>query len=149
MPSEQRTASAGSSRGPRTTENLTPAQRSLVQLMRDRQFGRIENLPVKSGQPVLRDALLVQVQRLDGGRPRAGPPAEEHYQLKQEVCAMFEEFARLQNCLVVRLGFRHGLPVQLETAPLDPSGSESTGMTPRLLPIGPRGSRKRSSSPES
>jgi hypothetical protein len=33
--------------------------------MRDRQFGRIENLRVEGGQPVLGGAWLVQVQRLE------------------------------------------------------------------------------------
>jgi hypothetical protein len=47
------TASAGSSRGPRTTGDLTPAQRALEQTMRDRQFGRIENLRVEVDSPFL------------------------------------------------------------------------------------------------
>jgi hypothetical protein len=38
---------------PLLAQDLSPAQRSLVALMHVHQFGRIENLPVRAGEPTL------------------------------------------------------------------------------------------------
>jgi hypothetical protein len=104
-----------SSRGPRTTGDLTPAQRALLQILRDYQFGRIENMRVQAGVPLLGvGTRLVRIARLDGSR-RTHLLGEEAFELKHQICELFEELTRLQDCLVVRLEFRHGLPLQLET----------------------------------
>jgi len=143
MPSDERTASLGSPRGPRTTEHLTSAQRALFRVMRDWQYGRIENMRVERGEPVLGSgARLVRIARLDGGRQRFDTAGEEQCQLKQEIHNLFEELTRLQDCLVLRLEFRNGLPMRLETVPLDGTVSESIGDIPRAETHSPRGSRK-------
>ena len=53
MPSDEKAPPSGSSPGPRTTDDLTTAQRALLQILRDYQFGRIENMRVQAGQPLL------------------------------------------------------------------------------------------------
>jgi hypothetical protein len=143
MKLDERSLLSLSHRTPRTTEHLTAAQRALVQVMRDWQFGRIENMRVEGGQPILGGgAKLVRVQRLDADRQRTQALREAEWQLKQEIRSLFEELTRLQDCLIVRLGFRHGLPVQLETAPLPDAGDKSADSVPRLSLRSPRGSRK-------
>jgi hypothetical protein len=125
MPSEGKAPPSGSSRLPRTTADLTPAQGALLQILRDYQFGRIENMPVRAGQPLLGvGARLVRIARLDGGKRQTYIPGEEQFELKQEICRLFDELIRLQDCLVVRLEFRHGLPFQLETTPFVSVGGE-------------------------
>ena len=52
---------------PRTTRDLTAAERFLLQIMRENQFGRVENLRVQAGQPLLdRGVKVVRVARLGG-----------------------------------------------------------------------------------
>jgi len=86
-----------------------------VDLMREHQFGRIENMSVRAGQPILDQELkVVRVARLGGER---GPnvPGGDEFELKQSVRDLFEELVRLRNGTVIRLEFRHGLPCMLET----------------------------------
>ncbi len=40
-------------RVPLMAQDLSPGQRSLVELMQKHQFGRIENMPVRAGEPIL------------------------------------------------------------------------------------------------
>jgi hypothetical protein len=128
MPPDEKSILSSSHSGPRTARDLTVAQRSLFHIMREYQFGRIENMHVQAGQPLLdRGARLVRIARLD--RHRADAPGGDDLQLKPPFCELFDELMRLQDCLVVRLEFRHALPLQLETTPYcresgDPSGGE-------------------------
>jgi hypothetical protein len=138
MPSDEKATPSGSSPKPRTTKDLTTAQRALLQILRDYQFGRIENMRVQAGQPLLGvGTRLVRIARLDGSR-RTHVPDEEPFELKQQICGLFDELTQLQDCLVVRLEFRHGLPLQLETTPFVGVGGEPQG---EVLRAGTRGAR--------
>jgi hypothetical protein len=95
---------------------LSPEQRSLVDLMHVHQFGRIENMRVLAGQPILdHDVRVVSVARL-GGENATNQVASEEYELKRPVRDLFDRLARLDNGTVILLEFRHGLPFRLETA---------------------------------
>ena len=112
---------------PRTTRDLTPAQRLLLQIMSEHRFGRLENVQVQDGQPVLDLRVkVVRVARLGGKSGGTTVPATGEFELKQEVCDLFDELARLRYGEIVRLEFRHGLPFLLETlaAPVAGDGSD-------------------------
>ncbi len=106
----------------RTSRELTNAQRSFLQIMREHQFGRIENLTVQDGQPVLdRRIRIVRVARLGGPRSETELAISDDFELNQSVCDLFAELSRLQNATTIRLEFRHGLPWLLETIEAGPS----------------------------
>jgi hypothetical protein len=84
--------------------------------MREYQFGRIENMSVRAGQPILdRDVKVVRVSRLGGQSGSTSALHPDEFELKRPVRDLFDELARLQNGVVVRLEFRHGLPFTVET----------------------------------
>jgi hypothetical protein len=100
----------------RTTRDLTPAQLLLLRIMSEHRFGRLENLPIQDGQPVLdRGVKVVRVARLGGNSGGTTVPSTDEFELKQAVCDLFDELARLRYGEIVRLEFRHGLPFLLET----------------------------------
>ena len=118
-----------------TTQHLTPAQRNLLRILREFQFGRIENLRVECGQPLVDcDTKIVRVARLGGKGNGPDISAADEYELKQAFCDLFDELTQLGDGLVLRLEFRHGLPWLLETAAAvgdqgsepDKQGSRST-----------------------
>jgi hypothetical protein len=114
MPTDQ----SQTAREPLRTQDLSPAQHSLVDLMYLHQFGRIENMPVRVGEPILNsDVKLVRVARLGGSSDAANFVGTDEFELKGQVRDLFEELERLQNGMVIRLEFRHGLPFLLETTP--------------------------------
>jgi hypothetical protein len=101
----------------RTTRDLTDAQRWLLRIMSECQFGRIENLCVQGGQPVPDRCLkIVRVTRLGANGGSAPVPAEAgDFELKQAIRDLFDEFSRIGDGVVHRLEFRYGLPFQVET----------------------------------
>jgi hypothetical protein len=99
-----------------TSFDLSPQWRALIELMWKLQFGRIENMIVRAGQPILDGAVtVVCVARLarTGGTKAS---STDEFELKGQVRNLFDELARLENGRVIRLEFRHGLPFLLETA---------------------------------
>jgi hypothetical protein len=98
----------------RAISTLSAQRRRLVQLMRTLRFGRIENLIVRDGEPVLTaEVRVVRVAKLGGD---IAPIIENalDFELKQPVRDLFEELMQIQNGTVL-IEFRHGLPFTLET----------------------------------
>ena len=57
---------------PRRADGLSPGQRSLVELMQVHQFGWIENMSVRAGQPILNGAVKSGAGRVIRWRQRCG-----------------------------------------------------------------------------
>lgn len=108
----------------RTTRDLTADQLRLVLIMRDYQFGRVENMSVREGQPVLdHDVKIVRVARLTGDAGTTDSIGAGEFELKRAVRDLFAELTQLQNGKVIRLEFKHGLPFLLELAEGKPASS--------------------------
>jgi len=108
----------------RTARSLSAQHRSLVEMMSEHQFGRIENMSIRAGQPVLDGNMrIVRVARLGAGSEVGKIPRSDDFELKKAVCDLLDELEHLQNCMVVLLEFKHGLPFLLETTPNCPARS--------------------------
>lgn len=92
--------------------SLSAPCRRLLALFQLLNFGRLENLVVRNGEPcfephprVLRDIKI-------GGdnRPRPESCASD-FDLKSQVVEFFDELARVRSGVVLTLTVRHGLPV--------------------------------------
>ncbi|HNO79221.1 MAG TPA: hypothetical protein PKN33_14305 [Phycisphaerae bacterium] len=98
------------------SKNLTPARRRLVEAMRRLAFGRIENLVVRDGEPILDATTRFRRERKLGviGSPphRPIPPT---CSLKSEIRELFDEFAAIGDGIVDAIEIRHGLPFRLIT----------------------------------
>ena len=98
-----------------TAGGLSAQQRSLVELMQRHQFGRIENMAVQGGQPVL--GLRVKViQVAHFGSRNASTPisSASDFELKSQVLALFARLGSLPDGTEVKLEFKHGLPFSIE-----------------------------------
>ena len=99
----------------RTTQDLTKAERHLVQLMAEVQFGRFENLQIRAGQPILNDDVkVVRVARLGGESGSTLVLRTDEFELKRAVCDLLDRLTELENGTILKLEFRHGLPNLLE-----------------------------------
>lgn len=100
-----------------TTRDLSPQQRALLEMIRTHQFGRIEDMQIREGQPELdRDLRVIRTARLGGESLTTRIQVAEDFELKQAFCDLFDELERLNNGMVIKLEFRHGLPFLLETS---------------------------------
>jgi len=94
--------------------DLPPAGARLVELMQGINFGRIEDLSVTDGVPVLcpppRVIREVKFGAENGPRPEA---AIEDFLLKSQVVEFFDQLSRLGDGVVESVEVRHGLPFRM------------------------------------
>jgi len=95
-------------------QDLTGAQRRIVRLMQRINFGRIEALAVKHGEPVFdpppRIVRQVKFGADNGARPEA---AKEDFALKAQVCDLFAELEGMSDGVIRSLEVKHGLPFKM------------------------------------
>lgn len=101
---------------PTTLLSLSPARKKLVQQVHSLQFGRIENLRVLNGEPLL-DPPPDFVREVKLGRESWPPvqPRTSDYALKSAVEDLFRELDRIGTGVVDCIEVRHGLPVRVVT----------------------------------
>lgn len=97
-----------------TKGSLLPPSRRLLQLMQEVNFGRIEDLAVRNGQPVLDPGPRIVREVKFGGEngPRAQRGAED-FTLKAHVVELFEYLNRMGNGTIEALEIKHGLPFRM------------------------------------
>ena len=96
---------------------LPASRRRLVELMQRINFGRIEHLAVRGGEPVLDPPPRVVREIKIGGEN--GPRAEvrsDDFCLKRQVTELFDHLRELGNGVVESLEIKHGLPFRLMVA---------------------------------
>ncbi len=101
----------------RTKRSLSSARQQLVMLMQEVNYGKIEGLPIREGEPVfeppprvLRDFLLGKINEPHTARGKGD------FALKEQVMALFDLFDREQSVTVESLVVQNGLPVRMTVA---------------------------------
>jgi hypothetical protein len=102
---------------PFSKSELPEGGRRLVELMQRINFGRIENLPVRGGAPVLdpppRVVREIKIGGDNGPRPEA---RRQDFPLKEQVTELFAHLEALGDGTVEVLEVKHGLPFRLLVA---------------------------------
>lgn len=99
----------------RTKSSLSPAQNQLLDLMAEINFGRIEQLVVRGGEPVLQPPPKV-VRKIKLGADN-GPRQERDgrdFLLKEKVQEFFGHLEDLGTGTVMRIEVQAGLPFSME-----------------------------------
>lgn len=101
----------------RTKQSLSPARRRLVELMQEVNFGRIEGLYVRDGEPVLEHTPNV-LRDIVFGKMNAPNPARgrDDFALKEQLIELFELFDRERSVTVESLVVQNGLPIRMTVA---------------------------------
>lgn len=98
-----------------TKSALSPNRQRLVDAMQQLNFGRIEGLVIRDGEPTFSPApRLIQDIKIgsadNGPRPELG---REDFALKASVIELFEHFDRLCDGTIVVVEVRYGLPFRV------------------------------------
>jgi hypothetical protein len=107
----------------RTKSSLSPSQSRLVELLQQLNFGRVEGLRIRAGEPIFEPAPRI-IQKLKIGSEN-GPRVEgalPDFWLKQQVIEMFETIARVGDGEILSIDVKYGLPFALEIERPLPSG---------------------------
>lgn len=99
--------------------DLTHAEARLIEQGQDINFGRIESLTVRRGQPVMdpppRVVRKLRIGGENGSRPEAGL---RDFVLKREMVELIEVIREMGDGVVRSIEIRHGLPVSIEVESL-------------------------------
>ena len=101
-------------RGATTKGNLSPARQRLVELMQRLNFGRIDHLEVRGGEPVLdpMPAVVREHKFCADNTPR--PEAGRDCKLKNQVADLMALLDEIGDGTISVLSFKHGLPFHAE-----------------------------------
>ena len=96
-------------------QELSRDRRRLLDIMRGMGYGRIENLTIRTGEPVINKSLRLVHEKLLGKKVKSRilpPPADS--ELKAQQIELFACFDQMQDGLVPILKVQDGLPFQLQ-----------------------------------
>jgi len=100
-----------------TKTTLTLARKRLIELMQDINYGRIERLQIRDGEPVF-DPQPIRLKLFIFGKQN-GPNTSSRndgFALKKKVVELFEVFDREQSLSIHELVIDNGLPVRMTAA---------------------------------
>jgi hypothetical protein len=112
-----------------TKASLSAPRRQLLQTMQKLDFGRIEGLTLRDGEPVFIDSQPQVIREIRIGKESVPRPelGKDDFVLKAPVVRLFEHLASLGNVTGAVILVKHGLPDRL----LVPEGVQSDGNRPR------------------
>ena len=94
-----------------TKQSLSPSRQQFVELMQDVNFGKIDGITVRNGEPIFDPPpRLIREIKLSGEN---GPRPELHigdFVLKDQVVKLFEHFDDLGNGTIGSIEVKQGLP---------------------------------------
>jgi len=97
-----------------TSAQLSHQGQRLITWMRSIRFGRIENLQIRCGEPVLDPSpRIVREYKFGVVSEKDASNVPGNFTLKSEVVELFRVFTKLQDGRVDVLELRHGLPFRL------------------------------------
>lgn len=99
---------------PVSKQHVSSCRARLLELMQALNFGRIERLPVRAGEPVL-DPLptIVREVKFGGENGVRDERSLGDFVLKDQVVELFEELDRLRDGLIDVLTVKRGLPFNM------------------------------------
>jgi hypothetical protein len=98
---------------PQTKTALSPARRRLLDLMQEVNFGSIERLRVRGGDPVFDPPPKVMRDVKLGTEPAPSPTGPGEGELKTQVRDLFKHMDAMGNGTVRRIEIQHGIPFRL------------------------------------
>jgi len=94
--------------------DLSEPRRQLLELMQELDFGRIEALAVRAGEPVLDPPpKIVREVKFGGQNGPRDERALDDFSLKAQVVELFDELDRLGDGVIDVLTVKHGLPFNM------------------------------------
>jgi hypothetical protein len=96
-------------------QDLSELRRRLVHTMQWVQFGRIEQLTVIDGEPVLTsETRIIRTIKFGRTTPTERPVAGQSFALKQDVIAFLDLLTEMRRGIVVSIDVANGLPLKAE-----------------------------------
>lgn len=95
---------------PCSTEELTESERRLLEICQKVQFGRLLDLHVEQGQPLLGSRLTVERDHKYGSCEQVARPIDDHYMLKAQQRDFIARLRATEDLQIMRVQIQNGLP---------------------------------------
>jgi hypothetical protein len=93
---------------------MTPPRQRLVDLVGEIQFGRIENLQIRGGDPAFDPPpTVIRVLKLSAAGSNSGTPASDQTR-RRAFAELFAHFARMRDGTIEKIQIANGLPMFAE-----------------------------------
>lgn len=90
---------------------LSAPRQALVRLLQSINFGYVEGLEIRRGEPVFNPAPMVYVEvKLDAAAAPRPEMESADFELRSEVVRLVEQFDDLGDGSIERIDIRHGVP---------------------------------------
>jgi hypothetical protein len=97
-----------------TKAMISVPRRQLLEMMQRLNFGRIENLRLRAGEPAFEPApRVIQDIKIGGENGPRKETARDDFELKSQVLELFEHLTEIGNGSIALLEIKHGLPFRL------------------------------------
>ena len=98
----------------KTKSGLSKGRCSLLELMQRMDFGRIEGLVVRAGEPVVDSgARIIREIKLGGEHSSRTELERGDFELKAQVIELFQCLSEIENGTIACVDVKHGLPFRL------------------------------------
>lgn len=95
-------------------KHLSQSRRALLELMQRIRFGRIDNLVVEDGEPVLQPLPhVVREVKFGNRRSSSADVTSDDFLLKTQIVQFFEQLDELQTGTIRTLEVQDGLPFRM------------------------------------
>jgi len=95
--------------------DLSEPEQQLVELLQDLDFGRVEELHVRGGEPVFDPPpRAVATLKMQAGTPARGEAHLTDFSLKQSVVLLMLLMRQIGDGRILLVEVRHGLPVTVD-----------------------------------
>jgi len=127
--------------------DLSREGQTLVERMQRVNFGRIEHLLVRGGQPVWADqSRVIRKVKLGGENTPRMESGYGDFELKRQVIDLFTQLERIGDGLIRSLEIKHGLPFAMDVEEF-PGSDFASGGVPAILPTCPQSASARKGEP--
>jgi len=94
--------------------DLSPARRRLVELMQRLNFGRLEGLRVRNGEPFFDPPpRVIRSVKLGGDNGLRREASKEDFSIKAKVIELFDILDQIGNGVIERIDIAEGLPCSM------------------------------------
>jgi hypothetical protein len=99
---------------PRTKSSLSPQRKTLIEMMQRLNFGRLENLRIEDGEPIVDAAVrIVQEIKIGGANGPRPELQQSDFVLRAEAIELFDHLDQLGSARIALLQVRAGLPCRI------------------------------------
>ena len=94
--------------------SLSPPRKKLIELMQELNFGRINHLVIREGEPIFQPApTVIREYKFGAENGTRQERMKKDFFLKSQVAELMQQLETIQDGTIIELEVKHGLPFRM------------------------------------